>query len=316
MGALIDVILPVFLVIGFGYLVTWRGLFADGAVDGLMRFAQNFAVPVLLARSIARLDLGASYDAGLMISFYTGALCAFALGIAGARLLFGRSGPDAVAIGFACLFSNSLLLGVPITERAYGTEALAGNFAIISLHSPLLYTIGIVAMEAVRSRGTGAGLGRVGLNALLGVLRTPLVIGILAGFALQAYMALSGQDLPEPLWAAMTMMANAALPAALFGLGGVLYRYRPEGDMKAIAMVSGLSLLLHPAITYGLGRWAFDLNTGLLRSAVLTAAMAPGINAYLFANMYGTAKRVAASSVLLATAGSILTIWLWLAILP
>ena len=51
------------------------------------------------------------------------------------------------------------------------------------------------------------------------------------------------------------------------------------------------------------------------RPAVLTAAMAPGFNAYIFANMYGRAKRVAASSVLIATAASILTAWLWLTIL-
>ncbi len=44
--------------------------------------------------------------------------------------------------------------------------------------------------------------------------------------------------------------------------------------------------------------------------------MAPGVNAYLFAAMYGVAKRVAASAVLLATAASILTIWVWLHILP
>ena len=316
MTALLDVILPVFLIIGFGYAMTWRGLMPEATIDGVMRFAQNFAVPVLLARSIGRLDLGASYDAGLMISFYTGALLSFAIGMVAARRLFGRSGPDSVAIGFACLFSKSLLLGVPITERAYGADALAGNFAIISIHSPLLYTIGIVAMEGVRSRGSGAGLGRVGLRALIEVLRTPLVIGIMAGFAIQIIQRATGQNLPAPASAAMNMMAAAAIPTALFGLGGVLYRYRPEGDMKAIAMVSGLSLLVHPAISYGLGRWVFDLETGLLRSAVLTAAMAPGVNAYLFAHMYGAAKRVAASAVLLATAGSVLTIWMWIAILP
>ena len=315
MTALIDVILPVFLVIGFGYLVSWRQWFSDAAVDGLMRFAQNFAVPVLLARSIARLDLGASYDIGLMASFYTGALVSFAIGIAGARFL-GRTGPESVAIGFACLFSNSLLLGVPITERAYGAEALSGNFAIISVHSPFLYTIGILVMEAVRSHGTGAGLGRVGMNALLGVLRTPLVLGIMAGFVIQIFQGTTGLSLPAPVWDAMDMMARAALPAALFGLGGVLYRYRPEGDAKAIAMVTALSLALHPAITYTLGRFGFGLDTGALRSGVLTAAMAPGVNAYLFANLYGVGRRVAASAVLIATATSILTIWGWLAILP
>ncbi|MPQ94639.1 AEC family transporter [Thioclava sp. JE_KL1] len=315
MSVLIDVILPVFLVIGFGYVVAWRGLFSEGAIDGLMRFAQNFAVPVLLARSIANLDLTQSYNWAMMASFYAGALISFAIGITGARAM-GRNGPESVAIGFACLFSNSLLLGVPITERAYGTDALSGNFAIISVHSPFLYTIGILAMEMVRSSGTGTSLGRVGLNALIGVLRTPLVIGILTGFAIKILTTLTGQPLPHPLMEAMNMMARAALPAALFGLGGVLYRYRPEGDAKAIAMVTGLSLMLHPAITYGLAHFAFKVDTSALRSATLTAAMAPGVNAYLFANIYGVARRVAASAVLIATALSILTIWGWLAILP
>lgn len=48
MTTLFDVILPVFLIIGFGYLVAWRKMFSEVGVDGLMRFAQNFAVPVLL----------------------------------------------------------------------------------------------------------------------------------------------------------------------------------------------------------------------------------------------------------------------------
>jgi hypothetical protein len=44
--------------------------------------------------------------------------------------------------------------------------------------------------------------------------------------------------------------------------------------------------------------------------------MAPGVNTYIFANIYGTARRVAASGVLVGTAVSILTIWLWLLVLP
>ncbi len=44
--------------------------------------------------------------------------------------------------------------------------------------------------------------------------------------------------------------------------------------------------------------------------------MAPGVNAYLFANMYGVAKRVAASAVLIGTAASLFTVWVWLALLP
>ena len=112
------------------------------------------------------------------------------------------------------------------------------------------------------------------------------------------------------------MIGRAGLPAALFGLGGVLVRYRPEGDLRIVAMISALSLLLHPAITFLLGTHAFALSISDLRSATVTGAMAPGINAYLFAHMYGVGKRVAATAVLIGTALSIVTTWFWLHILP
>ena len=38
MQTLIDVILPVFLVIGFGYVAVWRGLFPVSGIDGVMKF--------------------------------------------------------------------------------------------------------------------------------------------------------------------------------------------------------------------------------------------------------------------------------------
>ena len=312
MTDLLDVILPVFLIIGFGYLAAYAKLFDDGTVDGVMRFAQNFAAPALLFKSVAQLDLSSAYHPALFASFYAGAFAGFGIGYFGARNLFGRTAAESVAIGFACMFSNSLLLGVPITERAYGSDALSGSYAIISIHAPLLYGFGITVMELVRSKGAGLSLMALITQVLRAVFSQPLVIGIMAGFAVN----LSGFALPQVAWSAVDMMARTAIPAALFGLGGVLLRYRPEGDMKCIAMVCICSLILHPGVTYLLGRHAFGLSVPDLRSAVITGAMAPGVNAFLFANMYGVAKRVAASAVLIGTVATIFTAWLWLSILP
>jgi malonate transporter and related proteins len=312
MNALLEVILPVFVVIGFGYAAARAGVFTAEMIDNVMRFAQTFAVPCLLFRSVATLDLGSAFDPGLMLSFYIGAYACFAVGFLGARFLFRRPTADAVAIGFVCLFSNSLLLGLPITERAYGPDALAGNYAILSIHAPMFYAFGIVLMEAVRHHGTGLSVAAIGTKALRAIFSNALVLGITAGLAVN----ITNLPLPVSVFDGIDLLASAAIPTALFGLGGVLTRYRPEGDRLTIAMVCAISLIVHPAITYTLGRFAFGIDTAQLRSAVMTAAMAPGVNAYLFAAMYGVAMRVAASAVLLATAASIVTIWGWLHILP
>ena len=308
MQTLLDVILPVFFVIACGYVAVWSTYFPTSGIDALMKFSQGFAIPVLLFKALATIDLSTSFDTALLLSFYGGAAICFALGILGARMLFHRDWQDSVAIGFCCLFSNSVLLGLPISERAFGPDNLAANYMIIAVHSPFCYFLGITVMEVVRNAGQPrANLARAVTKAMFS---NPLVIGILLGIA----MNISGQSIPAVLDDGLDLIIQAALPTALFALGGVMIQYRPEGDMKAIAMVCVIALLVHPALTYSFGT-ALSVDPDLFRPAVITAAMAPGFNAYIFANMYGRARRVAASSVLISTAASIFTAWVWLTLL-
>ena len=305
MSILFQVILPVFLVIGFGYLAVWQKWFSDSGVEALMKFTQTFAIPCLLFQAVSTLDLSQTFHFALLGSFYFGAVCGFCLGLFGARFLFKRTWDDSVAIGFCCLFSNSVLLGLPITERAYGTAALTANFAIIAVHAPICYGIGITIMELVRGRGSSAQ--ELLRKVLQAIFKNALVIALGLGF----FVNLLGIILPVVLTDGLDLLATSALPAALFGLGGVLVRYRPEGDLRVIFYICAISLLVHPSLVWITGHY-FELSDTDFRSAVLTAAMAPGINAYIFANIYGTARRVAASAVLISTALTIITASLWL----
>ena len=90
MQALFQVILPVFLVLGAGYLTVWRGYLDGTAIDALMTFAQGIAVPCLLFLGVAQMDLGQAITAPLFLSFFTGALVAFILGGLAAFYIFGR----------------------------------------------------------------------------------------------------------------------------------------------------------------------------------------------------------------------------------
>ena len=308
MQALLDVIVPVFVVIGFGYLAVWMGFFSNSNVEGLMKFTQNFAIPCLLFNAIAEIDLQSTFQVDLLVAFYSGAFISFLAGVLGGRYIFAREWEDCVAIGFCCLFSNSLLLGLAITERAYGPEVLATNFVIVALHAPFCYGVGIFAMEIARNRSQKPSI--IFKNVATAMFRNALVLGIIAGFVFNFY----NLSLPKPMDDAVDMIVLVALPTALFGMGGVLYQYRPAGDVGPIIMVVIISLLIHPSLVWMFGR-AVALDQNAFRSAVVTSAMAPGINGFVFANMYGHGRRVAASVVLICTAASILTVWGWLALL-
>lgn len=307
--AILGVVVPVFLVIGAGYAAARSRIFTPSGVDGLMVFAQRFAIPCVLFRGISELDLAAAFDPGLLASFYLGVVAIFLIGTAIARRVFRRRPGEAVAIGFAAMFSNTVLLGLPIIERAYGPAELDAMFAIVSIHAPFCYLLGITVMEFARADGRGplATLTVAGRA----IFSNALMIGIALGFAVN----LTGIPQPQTLRTALDMIADAALPAALFGLGGVLSRYAMRASLGAAGMITLLSLVAHPAIVAALGIFVFALPDAFLRAAVIGASMAPGVNAYIFASMYGRAQSESASGVLLATAACVLTVSGWLALL-
>ena len=141
MQVLLDVILPVFIVIGLGYVTVWRKLFTSENIDTLMKFAQNFAIPFLLFKGMIEINLEQSFQPRLLGSFYTASFIVFLLSTIYTRWFFKRDWEDCVTIGFCCLFCNSLVLGLSITERAYGADALQGNFAIVTLHAPFCFVL-------------------------------------------------------------------------------------------------------------------------------------------------------------------------------
>ena len=96
------------------------------------------------------------------------------------------------------------------------------------------------------------------------------------------------------------------MPSEDFDLGG---GQRLRYSMDSQNTTNGLfTISQHGQIYVNRGPASGNVNPFL--------SSAPGVNTYIFANMYGVGKRTAATSLLAATALSILTIWIWLMILP
>lgn len=309
MLSILEITLPVFLIVGAGYLATRIGLFRDTYAEALMYFTQTFAIPCLLFLAIAKLDLAAVFRPEILLTFYTGSALSFLLGLGLARKLFGRSPGEAVAIGFCSFFANSVLLGMPLVERAFGTEALAPVIAIVSIHAPFCYTVGITSMELARADGRSLP------ETFKVVLRSILTNGLMVGLVLGFLVNLTGLALPAPLEASLRMMSQAALPAALFGLGGFLVRYGIGGQARELAMIGFIRLVVHPSIALVLATQVFGLSPLVTKALVLAAAMPPGVNVYVFANIYDRCKATAAASIITATIGAVFTATLWLSVL-
>ncbi len=306
MLTILVIVSPVFALVVTGYLAVRFGLFPKTGVSGLISFVNNFAVPCLLFRAMLDIDFATVFNPVMITGYYVSALATLAFAIVLARAAFGNRPGEAVSSGFAAVFSNTVLLGLPIVQRAYGEDVLPIMYSIIGFHAPTLMTVSVITMEI--SRRDGAPAGKVAATVIRRIITNPLLIGIVLGLLGNLF----GLKLIEPADAFTRMMSQAVLPAALFGLGGALNEYRVRENLALSGTMSAIKLIVLPVVVYVLVIVVFRVDPVIARIAVITAAMPSGINCYVFATSYNRSVDVAASAILLTTALSVVTISLWL----
>lgn len=309
MSVIVEIIAPIFGIVLVGWLAARLRAFDEAATRGLSLFAFNFAIPVMLLRTLARAELPAQPEWELVLAYFAGAGVVFACAAMSAKLLFARAGAAPAIFGISAAFSNTIILGIPIVLRAFGEGAAVPLSLIVAFHSALIFTLTTVVAEIgaggeAHWHGTLRNVGR-------GLASNPILWGIAAGLAIN----LTGQTLPSALDQFAATLGGAALPAALFALGANLSRFRLGHSLREAALLSVLKIVLQPILVYLLAAHLFGLEAMSLAVAVTIAALPTGINAYLFAARYETAVPEATSTILLSTLVSAVTLAGLLAVL-
>ncbi|NNG03204.1 MAG: AEC family transporter [Inquilinus sp.] len=302
MTIILDIILPVFGLVLLGYGAAKAKFFDDDAIRGLSLFVFNFAIPVMLFRTLAQTVLPESLEWGFLLSYYLGAFAVCGLGMASAGLLFGRPLEAQGAAALTAGYSNTVLLGIPLILTAFGDAAGLPVFLLVAFHSLLLLPAATAVIEA--GRGRAEGLKRLPLVTATGMAKNPIFVGLMAGLAFN----LLGLGIPGPVDAVAETLGRAALPCATFAMGASLARYRVAGSLAESAVLIGLKMLVHPALVWLLATQVFAVDPLWASVAVVMAALPTGVNAYLFAQRYGVGIPQAATAVLVSTGLSLGTL--------
>jgi len=302
MPVLLHVVAPVFGIAALGFLAARVGVMRPAGVEGMVGFVFNFAIPVLLLRSMAGLEMPADIPWSFLVAFYTGSVTVWALGIATARLAFDRPMDQGAIFGMGAAFSNTVMVGIPVVLTAFGPEATLPLFLIISFHSALFMplTAGLIQW----SRGRGVSWGEQVRELARALVQNPIVLGLAAGTVLN----LTGVTVPAPLDRTLELLGGAAVPCALFTMGAAVAGYSLAGDLHPPTALAALKLLVHPLVVWTVGRWLLHVDGLWLSVAVVMAAMPSGINVYLFGARYHAAGDVAARTVLLTSLLSVATL--------
>jgi len=301
----VSLVLPIFGVIALGYFAARSGFLSEAAVDGIDKYAFNFAITALLFRALANTELPATLPWGLWLSYYGGVFVVWAVGGFAARFVLQRSPADSVIIGFGGGFSNTVMLGIPIILTAYGEEAGVPLFFILAFHGLTIFTVATFLLETTRPRD-GVPLTTVEIlkESFLGLAKNPVILALGSGIA----FGQTGLTIPGPIDATLEMLARTGIPCALFVLGATLVRYEMRRSIGAASLIACLKLVLHPIVVFILASFVFDLPPLWLKVAVTMAAMPTGVFCFILASRYQAAPGAASSAILMATGFSLVTL--------
>lgn len=309
MTPLLGVVAPVFGLVALGFLAVRASVLDPGGVRGLVAFVFNFALPVLLFRNMAGMEIPERIPWSILLAFYVPALVTYGAGMALAKWGFGRPMHEQAIFGMASSFSNTVLLGIPIALPALGPEAALPVFLIIAFHSATFMPLTLALVHLGRGEGISASEQAATLAKAL--VKDPIVMGILVGLLAN----LGSVALPGWLDRITEMLASAAMPCALFAMGASLAGSPSGSDGAAPWALAALKLVAHPLLVWVVAVPILELRGVWAHAPVLMAAMPTGVNVYLFGARHAAATPVAARTVLVASAASVATISVLLALL-
>jgi predicted permease len=294
---LIDVIVPVVLVAGAGFLFARYTRFDPAP---LTRLAFYILGPALIFNSM--LSPSISGTALAQVSAFVFIVHGALLVLAGLGLRWVRWDADSKASAILSFtFSNCGNYGLPVLLFAFGDAG---------------FTLGVLYMVAHQVYqilfGVGVASWRKGMSIwrLLGRIVT---VPWLYAVVLAAVVRLTSFHLPVALARPIELVAGAAIPVQLLLLGMSLTRVRVGSLFGQAAPIALAKLVIPPLLAWGVSA-ALGL-TGLLRTVLILEASTPtAVNALILSLQYRRRPELSAAVVLLTTLAGVgvTTLLLWL----
>ncbi|MDL4914011.1 MAG: AEC family transporter [Enterobacterales bacterium endosymbiont of Blomia tropicalis] len=295
---------PLFVLILLGYCLTRVGKWPATISEGMNRFVFNVALPCMLFRVMSDFYKSPPVDFRLLLAFFGSCLLVFIVGRILATHIFKLDGVAGSVFALGGIFSNNVMLGIPVATALLGTEALPSVALVLVFNSLILWTLLTLSVEWAKQGNVSLkGLGRT----LISVLKNPLIIGILSG------TAWSFLQRPLPLIAAepLRMLASIAAPLSLITLGMSLAHYRVREGLKESYTICVLKLIFQPMTVWAIA-WLADLPPLESKVVVLLGSMAVGVNVYLMSQKFNVITGPAAASMLFSTIFAAITTPLWM----
>lgn len=304
-------LLPVVLLIFIGFVAGKAKLVRGESVRDLSNLVFLVLTQALLFRSMSNVHLS-QLDFRPVAQYFLVAGSLFAAMV----FVYGRDSRASV-MALAGIFSNTLMIGVPLVGLAYGQAGQVLLFTLISLHALVLLSAATLVLELQMAHEQAAQTGEhrpiwrtVGSaikNSIVHPVPMPILIGLL--------YAQTGWGLHPVVDRPLALLGSAFGPIALV-LVGITLSQTPIGQhFKSALKLSLIKTLVHPLLMVSVG-WLLGLRGLNLAVMTLAAALPIGANVFLFSQRYQKEEDTVTAGVAVSTAMAVVSVSVVMALLP
>lgn len=296
------ILLPVFGLIGLGYVLHRYNLVKEGAARWLNYVVYYVSLPALIVSLFWNIEFTRSTIT--FFGFHVGLILVLSLLLVGIMSAFAIERKVKVALLLTIMVGNTVYMGYPLISRAYPNfpiEVAIGAGAL-QLISGLLIALFFVEYLVLKTKKFSV--------YMIDLVKNPLVIAVFIGVLMSI---LPHDQTTSPIARFIALIGKSASPLALVTLGFFMNRSLSKHSIMlgGIAVVAKLALL--PLLVFALS-YLVGYSKEYVQISVLISAMPTAVTSFVIAQKYALDEDLCADIIFVSTLVSIVTlpvvIWL------
>ena len=296
---LLTVILPLFVLVGVGWLMDRR---FHLHLDSLVKLTIYVFVPAFVFVRVVESTLDSGM-ASRMVAATLGIIAAMWILSWGAARWRKASPGTTTAMMLANMFYNSGNFGVPAMKLAFGAHAAELQIFVLMTMNITTFTFGTVIATSHHEK--------VGWKRWQPVFQQPSLYAVIVALALRK-LHLHPQS--WPVWEPLRLAADGTIGFMLLALGVQVSKINPPPMAGGLGEIMVIRLLLAPLVAWGIAiAFRFDWETSCV--LILGAGAPSAINTAMLAHEFHADARLASAAVFYTTLISVVTVTLLLALL-
>ncbi|PYC20421.1 AEC family transporter [Aquipseudomonas alcaligenes] len=295
MLAVFAITAPVFAMLFLGVVLRRLGLIDAHFIHTASALVFNVSMPVMLFLAILHADLSTALQPALLGYFLLATLLGFLLAWGWAILRVPRVERGVYVQG--AFRGNNGIIGLALATSLYGDYGLSlggilGGVVILSYN-----TLSVIVLEVYNPNARASAR-----SILVGVLRNPLILGVLAAIPFAYWQV----RLPAWLSTSGEYLAQLTLPLALLCIGGTLSLVALRASSGLAIGASLLKMVWLPLLAT-LGAFALGFRDAELAILFLYFASPTAAASFVMARAAGGNAELAAAIIVITTLAAVFT---------